>query len=1087
MRGFWIAIVLAVAVSLEAAPLRIASVSGEPYLPVIGTDGHTTTVYTAEMMLDGNPDTFACILDDSRGGKQMDTKPPRGDAPVTGTLVFDLGGEYEVDGVELVSRTGGGSYLPNEIELLGMKFRVPAVLAGASHVIRFSPRKLKTLELRILSSYESGPVHFNYQIAELRVAVKDGAGVSKMLTGRGEMVSTLPEEDRFAMEERDFVQSGRNGKEPYPEARLHKDWLYQDHGLDYRVCFTDKQSAERERRIVEKVMGEAAKSGAGVAELRGEFSALVDNKAAGADPRWKELYFKACEARRKARLENLRQKAAKIVYTKHCFLSGIVHYAWTDEITDQQNVERGVDYRMGASLNLLTIGADGGVKTETLLETATGLIRDPNVSYDGTKIVFAMRQNDVSDDFHLYVMDAATRAVKQLTFGLGVSDTEPCFLPNGEIVFLSSRCIQNTDCWRQSVSNLYTCDGEGRFMRRLGYDQVHTNYPQTLDDGRVIYTRWEYNDRGQIYPQPLFVMNNDGTGQAEFYGGNSWFPTSILHARGVPGTQKVIGIASGHHVKQRGKLILVDRSKGTQEASGIEYLAPRKPAVAVREDQFGWQGESFQYPYAFDEKNYLVTYSPEGIPYAFNGPAHLPFAVYYMTEDGQRELLAYDPTISCNQSVPLLARAVPPQKPSQVDYTKATGTYYVQDVNLGQAVAGVPRGTVKSLRVVAIEYRAASAYYNSNVGEAGVSHSRTPPSINNGSWDVKHVLGTVPVEEDGSAYFEVPARTPLYFQLLDAKGCVVQTMRSWSTLQPGEAQACVGCHESKNESPAPSPAAAMRKGARKLTPFDRFAEQYGKRNPITDTSLSPQEAVKAFLTVNSPDGLAEPEGFSYVREIQPILDAHCVKCHTGEKAEVRGQKSEASSNPENHVNPVKTKPFSLKGDVLPYSYTQCPNNGDATQDAHRAFTASYLNLTKFGHGGERVNWISAQSRPTLLPPYFAGAAKSKLMQQLEPAHNGVKVSQAEKERVACWIDLCVPFCGSYTDANQWETPEKATYLYFEAKRARLAEIEIDNIRKYVAAKTQGKVYGLTDFQVFDQGGPEARKRFEKAVAVGGGQ
>ena len=442
--------------------------------------------------------------------------------------------------------------------------------------------------------------------------------------------------------------------------------------------------------------------------------------------------------------------------------------------------------------------------------------------------------------------------------------------------------------------------------------------------------------------------------------------------------------------------------------------------------------------------------------------------IYFMTEDGSRELLAYDPTIHCNQSVPLVARAAPPQKPSQVDYTKTMGTYYVQDVNLGQAVTNVPRGTVKALRVVAIEYRAASIYYNSNVGEAGVSHSRTPPSINNGSWDVKHVLGTVPVEEDGSAYFEVPARTPVYFQLLDAKGCVVQTMRSWSTLQPGEAQACVGCHESKNESPAPSPAAAMRKGARTLTPFDRFAEQYGKRNPITDTALSGPEAVKAFLTVNSPDGLSEAQGFSYVREIQPILDAHCVRCHTGEALGV-----------ERRASGVKT-PFSLKGDVLPYSYTQCPNNGDKTQDAHRAFTASYLNLTKFGHGGPVVNWISAQSRPTLLPPYFAGAAKSTLMQHLEPGHNGVKVSQAEKERVACWIDLCVPFCGSYTDANQWTPADTATYLYFEAKRTRLAEIEIDNIRKYVAAKTQGKVFGIADFEVFDQGGPEIRQRFEKA-------
>jgi len=1101
----------AVALSAQAAALRVASVSNSPYLPAVDANGKTTMVYTAEMMLDGNPDTFSCLLDDSPTGSDPNARPPNGSLPVTGRIVFDLGEVRSVVGLELVSRKEGACFLPSEIDVFAVagetcapvaagatedgkqilpvlaKQRVSAdVVGGAGQVLLWDAVKTRFVGLRVRASHT--PVegmHYNYQIAELRVLAVDQAGNRVAISGTGEAVpdaypglaeeirkaeKARSEEDAFEAGERRFVEQGLGAQQPYPQARLRKDWIYQDYGLDYRACFADANGSEKEARMVRKALADLRTLGAESRALETECAALASTHAPGSDAGWKALYFKVCEARRQARLAALRPRADRIVYTKHYFLSGVVHYAWTDDITDQQYVERNVDYRMGASLNVLTLAADGSVKTETLLDVPTGIVRDPSVSYDGKKIAFSMRRNDTDDDFHLYVMDVATRAVKQLTFGLGVSDIEPCWLPNGDLVFNSSRCIQLTDCWRQSVSNLYTCDGEGRFLRRLGFDQVHTNYPQTLDDGRVIYTRWEYNDRGQIFPQPLFVMNGDGTGQAAFYGGNSWFPTSILHARGVPGTQKVIGIASGHHVKQRGKLVLVDRSKGTQEAAGIDFLAPRRPATAVREDQFGWQGESFQYPYAFDEKNYLVTYSPEGIPYPQNGPPHLPSGVYFMTEDGSRELLAYDPSISCNQAVPLIARPVPPQKPSTVDYTRTTGTYYVQDVGVGQAVEGVPRGTVKALRVVALQFRAADAYYNSNIGEAGVSHSRTPPSINNGSWDVKHVLGTVPVEEDGSAYFEVPARTPVYFQLLDAKGCVVQTMRSWSTLQPGESQACVGCHESKNASPPPQPAAAMRKGVRKLVPFDRFAEQCGAKNPIADASLSGREAVKAFLTVNAPDGEGESEGFSYRREIQPIWDAHCVKCHTGETPSVERRVSSV----------VKSPPFSLKGDVLPYAYTQCPNNGDASQDAHRAFTASYLNLTKFGHGGEVVNWISAQSRPTLLPPYSAGAAKSSLMKHLELEHHQVKVSQAEKERVACWIDLCVPFCGSYTEANQWDAPVKATYFYFESKRSREAEIEIDNLRKYVAAKARSQTFKPTDFQVFDQGGPEARRRFEQA-------
>jgi hypothetical protein len=459
----------------------------------------------------------------------------------------------------------------------------------------------------------------------------------------------------------------------------------------------------------------------------------------------------------------------------------------------------------------------------------------------------------------------------------------------------------------------------------------------------------------------------------------------------------------------------------------------------------------------------LVTYCPEGSPHPQNGPFPVPYAIYFMTEDGRRELLAYDPQIHCNQSVPLVARPVPPTKASSVDYTQTMGTFYVQDVHAGRAMEGVPRGTVKALRVVALEYRAADAYYNSNVGEAGCSHSRTPPSINNGSWDVKHVLGTVPVEPDGSAYFEVPARTPVYFQLLDERGYAVQTMRSWSTLQPGETQACIGCHEDKHEAPPPAPRLAIRSAPRKLVPCGRVATQYGSRNPFTDRSLTNHEAVETLLTVNAPNGFGEPRGFSYTREIQPILDRHCVQCHT------RGNKLDG-----------RDVPMDLTGAVLRYTYTQCPNNGDATQDPRRAFTASYLHLTRFGHGDGPVHWISAQVRPSLLQPYAAGAATSELMRYLEPSHYEVQVTRDEKRRVACWIDLCVPFCGSYTEAHQWEPQARATYLYFESKRRRMAEIEIDNLRKLVAARTFGKTFALGDFEVFDQGGPEVRRQFEES-------
>ncbi|MBP5622233.1 MAG: hypothetical protein J6X44_09480, partial [Thermoguttaceae bacterium] len=183
------------------------------------------------------------------------------------------------------------------------------------------------------------------------------------------------------------------------------------------------------------------------------------------------------------------------------------------------------------------------------------------------------------------------REVRQITFGLGVADIEPIYLPNGDLLFTSTRCGQITDWWWTEVSNLYTCDAQGRFLRRVSVDQVTVNYPKLLDDGRVVYTRWDYNDRGHIYVQPLFQMNADGTGQTEFYGNNSYFPTVVLHPRGIPGSDKVVGVLGGHHAYQQGKLAVIDRSKGTQGNSGVQLVAPVRDTEDVKVDRYGPEGD----------------------------------------------------------------------------------------------------------------------------------------------------------------------------------------------------------------------------------------------------------------------------------------------------------------------------------------------------------------------------------------------------------------------------------------------------------------------------------------------------------------
>lgn len=687
-------------------------------------------------------------------------------------------------------------------------------------------------------------------------------------------------------------------------------------------------------------------------------------------------YLAACRQRRETRLAALLNTCPTVVFVKHYDLGGS-HYAYTEGQSDAQNEAHFV---AGSALCQLEMQGPWAL-SRTLLEDAGGVIRDPDVSYDGAKILFAWKQSRFEDDYHLYEYDVATRRLCRLTEGLGVSDYEGIYLPSGDILFNSTRCVQTVDCWWTEVSNLYTCGGDGDFLRRLSFDQVHTNYPQVLPDGRVVYTRWDYNDRGQIFPQPLFQMNPDGTAQTEFYGNNSWFPTTIMHARGIEGSSRLIAVLSGHHSPQKGKLALIDPSRGRQENEGVQLIAPVRPTEAVRIDAYGQDGDQFQYPFPISETQYITGFAPEHAP-------RRRFGLFWMDIDGRRELLMVDPAISCSQPVPLKQRPRPHQRPSLVDYAKTTGTYYLQDVYEGPGLKGIPRGTAKRLRVVALEFRAAGIGMNGSSGPGGGALSSTPPAIDNASWDVKRVLGSAPIHEDGSALFTVPDRTPVYFQVLDEKNHVIQTMRSWSTLQPGESFSCVGCHEHKNQAPAPAmkTTQAMAAGPKPLDPF------YGPAR-----------------------------GFSFPKEIQPILDRNCIACHDQRPGQPK----------------QKGKAFSLLG----------TENVDET--AKRKWSDAYLALTRGGRPNKVVNWLEVQSVPTLLEPYTAGAAKSRLVTMLEKGHKRVRLTPEEMDKIACWIDLLVPYCGDYREAGAWTPEERERYEHFLNKRRTLAEQEQENIRRYM--------------------------------------
>jgi hypothetical protein len=457
-----------------------------------------------------------------------------------------------------------------------------------------------------------------------------------------------------------------------------------------------------------------------------------------------------------------------------------------------------------------------------------------------------------------------------------------------------------------------------------------------------------------------------------------------------------MAIFTGHHSLQAGKLGILDPSLGRQENLGAQLIAPVRATPAEHIDRYGQEGDLFKYPYPLDAEHFLVSYAPLGWENTaweqqMNRPA---FGLYAMDMTGRRELLYLDTEkgLSVGRMAPLRRNDSPHLRPTNVDYRKDTGIYQIQDIYIGAGLKGVPRGTVKALRVVALDYRAAGIGWNSNKGIAGGALVSTPVAIGKGCWDVKIPLGRAKVYEDGSALFSVAARTPLYFQALDEKGRVIQTMRSWSTLQPGEKYSCVGCHEDKNAAPPADgkPTLAMRAGIQALD--------------------------------------APGEGFSFGKQIQPILDTHCITCHYDNSVDMTLKSRDGKTA------------FSLLGTI-----------SEDTQ-AKRYWSHAYLNLTQDGPEAGLVRWMSTQSAPPVEAPYSAGSVRSPLMDVLEKGHHNVRLSPQELETFACWIDLGVPFCGDYAEAAAWTGEEQAKYAHYLQKRRDMERVEADNVRDYLESR-----------------------------------
>ncbi|MCD6393359.1 MAG: hypothetical protein J7M40_07620 [Planctomycetes bacterium] len=582
---------------------------------------------------------------------------------------------------------------------------------------------------------------------------------------------------------------------------IQSDWVCQDTGMD----MSDFLNTAHPQKVLQSIIARNLTEGDPAQYTIYNLKSKIYNLKSLLD-----IYVAACRRRRAIRLEKLRATYPKIVFLKNTEHGN----APRAPMSISTGPYKGKPFDPGSSICLLDLSADPFGKVETLLHDANGMIRDVDVSFDGRRLLFVWKKSAMGDDYHLYEMTVKDRSIRQITSEPGVADVQGRYMPDG-IVYHSTRCINVVVC-NETIDavNMYSCDSDGKNIKRLTYDQVSTQYPSVLDDGRIIYTRWEYNDRGQIYPQGLFVMNPDGTGQSALYGNNSYYPTSIIQARGVPNSNKLIAVLSGHHAPPCGRLALIDLNQGQDEGKGIALIAPTRPIKYERVDKAGQNDVLFQYPWPINENEYLVGFSLWG------QKRSRKFGIYYMQSNGARELLAWDSISPCRQPIPLTPRKAPKRRPSLVTPGAETGVFYVDNIYTGRGLKGIEKGTVKWLRVIALDFRAAAVGISYNNGPAGNARVDTPVSIG-GSWDTKIVLGDAPVYEDGSASFIVPARVPVYFQAIDKKGRAIQSMRSWSTLQPGETFSCIGCHETRNRAPrtARPSTIAQAKGPTRLIPF----------------------------------------------------------------------------------------------------------------------------------------------------------------------------------------------------------------------------------------------------------------------------
>jgi len=662
----------------------------------------------------------------------------------------------------------------------------------------------------------------------------------------------------------------------------------------------------------------------------------------------------------------------KIIFIKRPTYNSSHYY--TDFIDGMEDFEFGEDI---GNLYILDLTNDG--LTELVPELNGGVFGRFDLSFDAQKVVFDYKPSQ-DKGFRIWEVGVDGEGLRQLTFepddeqariekydagwedyNKHTDDMHPCYLADGGIMFTSTRCEYEILCDEGYLTTavLYRIDGDGGNMEKLTSSAVSEFSPVALSDGRVLYSRWEYVDKGSTSIKALWSMNPDGTGTNEVYGNNINQPPTFIFGREIPGTEgQFVAIGAPHFPQGTiGPVIKIDTRKDIRSREPMTYITPDldivdEPGWMFRKndrwkfDPDGMSGKLYMDPYPLREDLYLVSCKYDHKAEWMDPAA---YGIYLLDGEGNHSLVYDDPDISCWQAMPLEARAHPPVLNSlrMPEYAeKNLALCIVTDVY--QGMERVERGTIKYLRINEQIPRPWGCNKMTLEGRPNYWDPAEDPVVSaEGAFAVRLQHGIVPVEDDGSAYFTVPADRNIFFQALDENYMEVQRERTYVNYRPGEVRACIGCHERQDRVPAQVNASNV--------PLALL------REPSTP---GPQ-----------PGELNGTRVLHYITDVQPVWDKHCISCHhDGED----------------------TESFSLTGELT------------------EVFCESYLNL--IGEDYVRIIYEDrkgGQADGEYMPPYSLGAHASELKEYLGKEHFGVELSREEMIRVTTWMDANGQYYGSY--------------------------------------------------------------------------